>query len=521
MDSGISYLIILILIIFLILIGWWLCRPTIKEAVPADKKYFLTAGAIFKNEGHILKEWLDHHRKEGFEHIYLVNDNSTDNYLEILQPYLDEDYVTLINLPDNLDGFSKQGYAMKKILYPIAKKEANWFIANDLDEFITTRDNRSVSFNLKKYFNDAKVIRLDNIIFGSNDLIDIPKSVKAYNRRANLNNFHRFRTDVKTICRPEFIDDINIHRPSSYYYPAIGSNPLFPTKINATETDLDNYKIVMYHYKSQALNFWQNIKMSRGDADSSHQRLLNHFKEINDYANEVVDDSFSNKQYDRDRIDIVISRYNESLDWLKELNYIFRKRSVNYNIHLHIYNCGGPIENIPKIDHLTIHLHQIENRGMGLYKFLTHIINNYHNLAHMTMLLPGSALQPNKREWTLKLLNGDWEARTIYTNTINAPDLYNFTLENYTNQGCRNKIDKKIKLKPAPIQPFGRWFEKTFNKPFPKGWVKTNFADIIGFSKEAILTNKIEIYQTLAEQLDDVHTEVAHYLERSWYYFVQ
>jgi hypothetical protein len=37
---------------------------------PENYKYFLTLGAIFCRESHILKEWLDHHILEGVEHFY-------------------------------------------------------------------------------------------------------------------------------------------------------------------------------------------------------------------------------------------------------------------------------------------------------------------------------------------------------------------------------------------------------------------------------------------------------------------
>ena len=54
------------------------------------KKYFFSIGAIFKNESHILKEWVEHYLFHGVDHMFLINDKSTDNYLEILEPYINE-----------------------------------------------------------------------------------------------------------------------------------------------------------------------------------------------------------------------------------------------------------------------------------------------------------------------------------------------------------------------------------------------------------------------------------------------
>jgi hypothetical protein len=49
--------------------------------------------AIFKNETTNLKEWIDHYIWQGASHIYLCDHESTDNPLEILQPYIEKGVV--------------------------------------------------------------------------------------------------------------------------------------------------------------------------------------------------------------------------------------------------------------------------------------------------------------------------------------------------------------------------------------------------------------------------------------------
>ena len=48
----------------------------------------------FKNEGHVLEEWLLHYIHRGVDHFYLINDGSTDNYMTIVDKY--SKYITLI-----------------------------------------------------------------------------------------------------------------------------------------------------------------------------------------------------------------------------------------------------------------------------------------------------------------------------------------------------------------------------------------------------------------------------------------
>ena len=57
--------------------------------------YKLSIGALFKNESHSIKEWLEHYLYQGVEHFYLVDDDSTDNTREILKPYVEKGIVSL------------------------------------------------------------------------------------------------------------------------------------------------------------------------------------------------------------------------------------------------------------------------------------------------------------------------------------------------------------------------------------------------------------------------------------------
>ena len=60
-------------------------------------KYKLSVGAVFKNESHSIKEWIDHYLHHNVSHFYLIDDSSTDNSVEILNPYIKMGIVTLFN----------------------------------------------------------------------------------------------------------------------------------------------------------------------------------------------------------------------------------------------------------------------------------------------------------------------------------------------------------------------------------------------------------------------------------------
>ena len=67
---------------------------------PRNTKYGLVLCAIFKNEAPHLKEWIEYHLLVGVEHFYLYNNNSTDHFREVLQPYVDNGTVTLTEWPE-------------------------------------------------------------------------------------------------------------------------------------------------------------------------------------------------------------------------------------------------------------------------------------------------------------------------------------------------------------------------------------------------------------------------------------
>ena len=45
--------------------------------------------AMFKNEGHILYEFINHYILEGIDQFILIDDNSTDNYYENNKNWMD------------------------------------------------------------------------------------------------------------------------------------------------------------------------------------------------------------------------------------------------------------------------------------------------------------------------------------------------------------------------------------------------------------------------------------------------
>lgn len=121
---------------------------------PARAKKFTTAiCCIFKDEGIFLKEWIEYHRIVGIEHFYMYNNFSSDHYQEILQPYVEQGLVTLMDWP------VPQGQpASCEHWYKTFRHETQWISFVDLDEFICPSHETSAADWIKRFRNYPCVV---------------------------------------------------------------------------------------------------------------------------------------------------------------------------------------------------------------------------------------------------------------------------------------------------------------------------------------------------------------------------
>lgn len=222
--------------------------------------YYFTIGGIFKNEAHILKEWLEHYFYHGVEHIYLINDNSTDDFYHILKPYIDEKRVTLYNHTDDRKVVGIQDYKYN-LYFQKHLKDTYWFGILDLDEFLYSPLDIDIKNILKRYESENQLF-VNWVHFGSNGHIKQPDLVVPnfiyrgeYNSKKNGpdGRYNSYKAIVKTNASVK----LGIHR-HLYNSSYDGKNVSF----NMSDTPL-----LINHYAIQSKEFWCNVKMTRGDVN--------------------------------------------------------------------------------------------------------------------------------------------------------------------------------------------------------------------------------------------------------------
>lgn len=131
----------------------------------SKKKYRIAICCIFKNEAPYLREWLTYHKVVGVEHVYLYNNNSTDDYLEVLKPFIEEKFVTLISWP-----YDQAQIAAYKDCITKHKTDANWLGFIDVDEFVTPNEDDNLFDFLNNYKNYPSV-KIYWKVFGTSGFI--------------------------------------------------------------------------------------------------------------------------------------------------------------------------------------------------------------------------------------------------------------------------------------------------------------------------------------------------------------
>lgn len=140
-----------------------LCVPKRK----VEAKYNVSICGIFKNEGKYLKEWIEFHQIVGIDHFYMYNNNSDDNFREILAPYIEEGIVTLVEWPKN----QAQMEAYHDCVSNFAS-ETKWLGFIDIDEFVVPKSTNDVYSFLKKFEKNRPAVMIYWKMFGSSGMLD-------------------------------------------------------------------------------------------------------------------------------------------------------------------------------------------------------------------------------------------------------------------------------------------------------------------------------------------------------------
>lgn len=162
--------------------------------------------AIFQDEAPYLKEWIEYHRLVGVEHFILHNHQSSDNYKEILQPYIQAGVVELKELSEpalEIGAFNKLQCRAYNETVERCKGQIKWIAFIDIDEFLVPIQKRNLLDVLKDY-EEVGGLAVNWRIFGTSSLKCIPEGkllIESLTRCTKAG--YTLNRHIKTILRPE------------------------------------------------------------------------------------------------------------------------------------------------------------------------------------------------------------------------------------------------------------------------------------------------------------------------------
>ena len=256
---------------------------TTAAQAPLWKKPLVIVG-IFKNEAHILREWLNHYIKQGVEHFYLTDNGSTDNWRS-----------QITNLPVTIREDTKrhaQAWHYNQYLDTV-KKNAEWVLVVDLDEFMYARFDKDLPTALNKYDKNIGQIKVRMKYFGSHGHVKQPENVihNFYSRMKGLSKNGGPKSFIRTANLVKF----NIHTSQVKNCKEV-FEPEEDTPGIKSENALQKAPIHLNHYVIQSLDWYKKTKMRRGAADvkskdGNKKYNLTHFKKY-DYK-DIFDNELS------------------------------------------------------------------------------------------------------------------------------------------------------------------------------------------------------------------------------------
>lgn len=178
--------------------------------------------AIFQNEAKWLPEWIDFHRQEGVEHFYLYNNDSTDDFQKVLQPYVEAGIVEIIpwNLKhNNLIYFASQVVAPAYMdCIHRARNKFAWVAFLDTDEFLFSVNRNYTIVDVLPFFkNLAPGVCVNWVMYGTSNVNKINKGESLLDLMVMRSEIsYAANRHIKSIVQPNLVLDCK--SPHYFFY---------------------------------------------------------------------------------------------------------------------------------------------------------------------------------------------------------------------------------------------------------------------------------------------------------------
>lgn len=170
-----------------------------KIGVKKDKNFdYLSVVCIVKDVGRDIKEWLDFYKMMGVDRIYLYDNGSEDNLMEVIKPYIESGYVVYTYYPGRKVQIEVYDLTIRRL-----RNKTKWLAIIDSDEFLFSSEGKNLKEVLKEY-EEYPGVGVNWVVFGPSGNEKRPKGnvvdnyFETFEDRNNELNLR-----VKSIVQPK------------------------------------------------------------------------------------------------------------------------------------------------------------------------------------------------------------------------------------------------------------------------------------------------------------------------------
>jgi hypothetical protein len=195
----------------LILVSLWIYTTSIFATT-----HELAICAIFHNEDRFLKDWIEFHQAVGVEHFYLYNNQSTDNFREVLEPYIEKGVIDLIDWEYSYDNFLQWQIVQCNSYNDCLQKhknESKWIAFLETYEFLYSPIQKDLK-NVLKDYEKFDSIGVNCVYFGTSNIYELDPNISIIYQLIYRAPYDVTFPSVKNIVRPISVKRfVNSHFP--------------------------------------------------------------------------------------------------------------------------------------------------------------------------------------------------------------------------------------------------------------------------------------------------------------------
>ena len=240
--------------------------------------------AIGRLENRYAREWVEHYKRLGVDHIFIFDDNRPEDgekFADVLQPYIDNGFVEIIPALERLQKLVYEQF------YDYGCRDFEWIGFFDFDELVCIEDGRDIHDFLKDY--EADVVSLNWMTMTDSGLTHYDERPMAERFTQGTGEDFEINRHVKSFVRSG-INGISFNDPHIPNAPTLQCENVLHERIKQIPVQPKVIHSVAYikHYNTKTAEEWATLKMRRlspcGDKYNSEMKAKNveYFFSINE-----------------------------------------------------------------------------------------------------------------------------------------------------------------------------------------------------------------------------------------------